>query len=447
MKRACLAFLALALSSTAVAQPPPPRGPAEVLSRARETDVPTDAPPGAQASPMLPPGHPPTAGSGVDQAAARALRPPEVATSAPSTDIPVGEILVEVRDPSGAPAASAPVRLGLMGSGGQRSDKHATTDAEGIARFTGLETGAGQAYRVNVSHEGATYSSDPFRLDPDRGHRVGITRLPVTRDPDVLLQFLGGTFIEIKPDERLHIVQQTELINLGRSTYVFPEGGLEVDLPAGFIAFQSQDVMTDQRIVPNDDGFRIEGSLPPGRVQLTWAFDLPVVSSDMSFTQRVPFRTYRYVVISDGAEGMTLEVEGFPAAHEAEDGGRKHFATRIERSPSDPRWEQLSISLIGIPGPGPARYIATGAASLLLLLGLYLGLRRGGPDSAAVEARKRRQAELVAEAAALEEAFAKEEVGPAFHERRRRELVDELATLLAADKAAPRSVEAKRPSA
>ncbi|MBC7170930.1 MAG: carboxypeptidase regulatory-like domain-containing protein, partial [Polyangiaceae bacterium] len=214
-----LIVLALA-ANTAIAQPPPPRGPAEVITRAREA---REARETAEATAV--PDEAPSAGVDPDadamQAhAARALSEPLVASTQPSADVPVGEIWVSVLDVTGEPARGAPVRLGVMGSAGARENKTTETDAQGQARFTALPTGAGQAYRVNVLHEGATYSSTPFRLELDQGHVVRVLRIPVTRDPQAILQWVGGTFLEIKPERRVHVIQQAELVNLGRETYV-----------------------------------------------------------------------------------------------------------------------------------------------------------------------------------------------------------------------------------
>jgi hypothetical protein len=443
-----LGLIVLAGAGPAAAQEAAPRGPAEVITRARESNeaaaqaraalpsAEAELPAGhpevgaAPAGEALPPGHP-TVGA---EQAARALREPEVAVARPSPDVPVGEIQVSVVDPDGSPAAGVSVRLGVMAQGGDRESKTAETDAEGRARFTELPVGSDQAYRVNVLHEGATYSSTPFRLEPDQGHQVRVLRFPVTHDPRALLQWIGGSFLEIK-HERLHIIQQAELVNLAAETYVFPEGGLKVELPEGFTAFQSQAMMSDQRIVPNDDGFMLEGSLPPGRITLTWAFDVPIDGTALSFAQPMPFRTYQYVVASEAAPGLELEVDGFPPARLDEGQGRPHLATRIQRSPNEPAWERLTVRLAGIPGPGPYRYLAVGTALALLALGASLAIRAKGPLPGAARVREARRKELLAEARELEAAFGREEIGPKYHERRRREIVDELALLLRLDRA------------
>ncbi|MBC7171485.1 MAG: hypothetical protein H5U40_03615 [Polyangiaceae bacterium] len=213
-----------------------------------------------------------------------------------------------------------------------------------------------------------------------------------------------------------------------------PEGGLHIKLPEGFTAFQSQQVMTDQRIIPDERGFKLEGSLPPGRVQLAWAFDLPIRGDELTFSQPIPFRTYQYVVVSDYAPGLGLEVEGFPEARTADNAGRPHIATRMERSPNEPAWERLRVTLRGIPGPGPERTLAVLFALGFVGLAIYLARRSSAGDREEALARAARREELLEEARELEAAFASESVGPKYHERRRREIIDELAILLGMDR-------------
>src|SRR5690606_29746068 len=226
---------------------------------------------------------------------------PPAVTAQPSPDLPAGTVRVIVTDDSGRPAEGATVLLGTMGQGGERNRVSALTGAQGEHRWEGLPSGQSQAYRVNVPFEGATYSSTPFQLPPDQGYDVRVVRLPVTHDDRTVLQLIGQTFVEIR-EERLHVIQQAQLANMSQTaqTYVFPEGGLRVPLPDGFVAFQTQAVMTDQRVEEIAGyGLRIHGSLPPGRVTLTWAFDLPITGRDMDVTLAVPFRTYIYRVITD----------------------------------------------------------------------------------------------------------------------------------------------------
>ncbi len=434
MRRLVIAFSLV--SAGALAQPRDvPSGPAEVIRSAREA---------AERSRQ---------DSNLEQGAERTVPPevlrraagrmPPIAQAAADASVDAGTILVSVVDAMNQPVAGATVRIGVMKADGSRESIVRQTDERGQLRASELPTGSSQAYRVNVVNDGATYSSTPFRLEPDRGHRVQIRILPVTRSRRSLLQTLGQTMLEYR-NERVHITEQAQLTNLGEETIVFDDDELRIDLPAGFTAFQSQPGMTDQRLVPDEHGFVLRGSLPPGRATLVWAYDIPLRGDELHFSHPIPFRTYAYRVMSDAMGGMELVVDGFPEAQEHEGHqGRPLLVTQVERSPDDPPLERLSVTVKGIPAPGPLRWLALGAALVLLAFGLLMATRGGDRAGALARARAARQTELIDEAVELEELFAAREIGPQYRERRMRELVDELASLLRLDEATAASRSAR----
>lgn len=407
--------------------------------------APDELPPGhpqVGAPDELPPGHPhvddgggadPHGGMGGGEEAdfSRAMQPPMVATGAEADDVPAGSIRVTVVDTAGNPQPGAEVQLGVMRQGGDRERTPGTTGPDGVYTYTDLPTGVGQAYRVNVPFEGATYSSTPFQLPPTRGYSVRIERLPTTHDQRLLLMVIGQTFVEIH-EERLHVIEEMQLSNLGEATYVFPEDGVRIHLPDGWLAFQTQPVMTDQHVEEIADvGVAIRGSLPPGRVTLAFAYDLPISGSDMTFEISLPIRTYIYRVVVDAPETLRLDVDGMPRAIRFEDQGRSLLGTEIQRQPGDPQLQHLMVTLHGIPGPGPLRWIALTIAIVLVLGGAFVAARRGpssgGLTEQVVAARKR---ELLNELEELETEFAAGEIGPAFRQSRRSSIVRSLAGLL-----------------
>lgn len=454
LARSSIAFAMVALSSAALAQDTTTSGsvvapeggdpqhglPQSDDSMAGRTAAPPIRPPGTM------PGHPAAA-----QAHAGRMRDPfdapPVATSEPSTEVPAGSVRVLVVDVEGRPIEGATVILGTMQQGGDRDRISASTDASGTHTWSGLATGTSQAYRVSVPYEGASYGAAPFQLPTDRGYQVRVVRLPITHDDRTVLQVIGQTFVEIR-EERLHVIQQAQLANMSQTpqTYVFPDGGLRVRLPEGFLAFQSQPVMTDQRVEEiAGQGIRIRGSLPPGRVTLTWAFDLPIAGSEMDVTLNVPFRTYIYRVITDAPPGLDLDIDGgsLPEPQEFEDEGRRLFGAEVQRRPGDPPFDHFTLRFRGIPGPGPIRWIALGAALLFLFGGAILVIRGGSVEEIARQSREDRKRELLEEAAALEERLGRGEVGPQFRQTRREAIVRELAVLLHQEKSAGSSRSSK----
>lgn len=401
----------------------------------------------------LPQGHPPVqggsqAGSAPHGAAsvANILAPPELGQAEENPELPAGTIRVTVVDVNGRPIADSPVDVGIRTQADDRARHNARTDADGRAVFEGLATGTSQAYRVNVPYLGATYSSAPFQLPTDRGYDVRITRLPVTRDDRFVFFNLFRVIVELR-EERLHIIHQAEITNAGHETYVFPVDGLRADLPHEALAFQAQRAMTDQRVeqIAGGGGYVLRGSLPPGTTRLAWAYDVPVDGSTMRIPVDVPLRFFTLQVFSEAPEGLVLDVAGMPPPQRVSNQGQAIWLTQVRRGPTDEPLERLTVTISGIPGPGPLRWIAVAVALLFVAGGIVLRLNRADDRAAARQALARRRAELLAEARALDAELEAGEVGPTFRQTRRAEIVRELASLLHEEEAA-REMETASPA-
>jgi hypothetical protein len=237
----------------------PPSGPAEIIKRAQQRRTPAPDAPAAMpeghppvAEPEAQPAQPGAAPVGGDPHANAPGAPPverrPIASAEANPNLPAGTIRVRVVDSqTDQPVAGAHLQLGTMTSQSTRSTTDAKTSAQGEHVFEKLATGDGQAYRANLLVEGAKYSSTPFRLPVEQGYDVLIRRLPTTRDLHELVLYVGATSIELR-DERLKVVQQARLINIGSKTIVFPEGGQLIKLPKDYKAFQAEELMTDQHL-------------------------------------------------------------------------------------------------------------------------------------------------------------------------------------------------------
>lgn len=353
----------------------------------------------------------------------------ELVTSVVDDTLPAGTISVQVVDATNAPVAKQAVTLGIMEQSGGRESTACMTNEQGTCSFDSLAVDSKHSYRVNVSSDGARYSCTPFRLDATKGQRVRVVRLGTTRDARRVFQILGRTMIEFR-DDRAHITQEARLSNLGEATFVFPEGGMEIRLPEGFKAFETMALMTDQQLTATDDGLRITGSMPPGRVNLMWAYDVSVGGSSMTLQQTVPFPTMEYQVVSDYVDGMSLEVEGFQVARVHEGADRRFLVAGMMRRPGDPPIDPLRIHLRGIPGGGVLPYVASAIALLFAIWGFVFLMRPADQREALAKVRDARQNELLDEIANLEGQRVAEAIGPTFYEHRRRELTDELAIVL-----------------
>jgi hypothetical protein len=367
-----------------------------------------------------------------DPHAAPARKVINVERSDPS--LPPGSIRVRVLDHEERAVPNADIAIGILRSSGERESKPAKTGADGTYTFTGLTFGDLQAYRVNVPFSGAKYSSNPFRLEAANGYDVTIRRLPVTREERMVVLYIGATSIELK-DDRLKVVQQSRLLNLGTQTYVFPDKGAIVKLPPAFTAVITDEVMGDQQIEEaKGEGVRVTGSLPPGETTLMWGFDLPITGAEASFDIGLPWTTFAYRVISDAPPGLTLAVKEMPEPFVQRDSGRSFFITEMQRRVGDTPFRTVSIRLTGIPGPGPERWISLGVALGIAIGGLWIA-RRKAPLAAPAGSRRAGAVvpeELLARVRRLDAERASEAIGPEFHREQRQALIDELALQLLA---------------
>lgn len=452
--RGVLLLSCLMAAAQLQAQEGPPKGPGDIIKRAQQArqkpallqdGKPAEAqPPAAEAQPGLPTGQPTPdeapaqAPVGNDphahQDGAPALDRRPISEAQPSSAVAVGSIRVKVLDINEQPVPNATLQLGTMSQDSGRTTTPGTTGPDGTFVFSNL-VGDKIAYRVNVLHQGAKYSSTPFRLPADQGFDVIVRQVDTTKDTREVVLYVGATSVELK-DERLRIVQQARLVNIGQKTYVFPEEGLLLHFPKDAVAFQAEEVMTDQHMKEaKGEGMRITGSIPPGEVTLTWGFDLPQTDTTAELTFDLPWVTFAYRVLADAAPGMTLEVDEMPAPETHEDRGRRLLVTEVVKRVGEAPLRKVHIKLSGIPGPGPLRFIAVGLALCVLGLGFFVS-RQGtavaaaGGDATTSHDLQLEEERLLERARELEAEHARGEIGPEFHKSALGELEEQLSGVL-----------------
>lgn len=395
---------------------------------------PTDAPARGGAT-GLPPGHPPPTGRSM-AAPGRANVTPD--SSTPAADLPPGTIEARVLDSGDRPIPNRSVRLGIMrqsvAEGNERAERFATTNAEGVVRFAGLERGSALAYRVTVNEGDALYASAPFNLGAESGQRVVLHVLPVTRDIEQASVGIRS-IVYIEPrDDVFQIEAMFRVMNVGATTWV-PEN-VTLRLPEGAKGFTSEEQMSDVRFVKTgDEAARLQGTFTPGQHDVSFRFQVPNEHrSVMSFGMTLPphIADMRVMVLSSPT--MQLEVDGFDAAEPATDqrGQRVLVAQRRLESLADPRLDAVQVTLRGIPTPGVGRWVAVALASAFALAALALTRLRGtkGPSRAlpAQDAQKAREL-LMDELVLLENARAAGDVGPSTYESTKRTLLDAIVRL------------------
>lgn len=405
-----------------------PKGPADVITGAREAREKKELADSSKRASPLP--------KNLDAAHAHAAagmgagRQDTGSYGAPVKSLPPGSIRVRVVNAHGGKVAKQKVSIGIMESDGNRRTVTGVTNAAGQYVFSGLAFGDKQAYRARVEVNGATVASQPFRLPMDRGYSVRLMQPQTTQDPSQVVLYVGAVSVELQ-EERLKIAQQLRLVNAGTAHFVFPEGGMKIALPEGFMAFQSQETMTDQQVSSNEDGVVIEGSLPPGEAStLLWGYDLPVSGTEMTIALNNPFTTFAYRVLADAAPGLQIKVDEMPPVQQVDNNGAHYWLTETTRKEEGGRFEKIVIRLSGIPGPGPSRWIAASLALLVLVLGVAMSGRSNSVEEEAKQGLQVRKSELLSQLADLSGDREREEIGPEYFDDEKSRLTDALAVVL-----------------
>lgn len=419
MKRSlsCFAALLLLAPASAFAQDAPTAPSAHAAPASAKPSARGDS---AGASPA--PSNPHAAGLARDE-------------SSPAGDLPKGSIEANILSPDNAPIANAEVRLGIMfqriSEGESRSERSARADAQGRARFDGLNTGSDYSYRVTLKSGAAEYASTPFQLG-DVGHRVLLHVFPVTRD---LSQALIGmrSFLYIEPRDDVFVFEVLyRIFNVGNVTWV--PNDVVLALPAGFKAFSSQGGMSDVGFEQVEGrGARLKGTFTPGQHDVNLRFQLPksADSTEVFQVSTLP-RIAELRVIAEASPQMRLDVEGFePVQVAANQQGKRVLVTRKLLERGDELERGFSVTLSGLPVPGYGRWVAVGLALALGVLGFGAAngsVNLGGSESKARDLKRAREV-LLNELVEVERSRERGDLGPSAYADARRVLLDALARL------------------
>jgi hypothetical protein len=363
----------------------------------------------------------------------------------PAPELPAGEI--EVRLTSKTLEGIENQEVVLVDSkqsierGNVDSQLVGRTDARGVVRFSGQATETDHVYDVQVSMNGARYSTGQFQFrKQDTGLRVV---LPVYESSSTLdgLLVLTRTLIVMVPQDDLFVVDVLLRVeNYGEVAWV-PDN-VTFRLPDGFKALTVREPKADARFEPNgDEGVKLAGTLTPGQHDLMFRFHLPTDGkSERSFQFPTSLNTGMVRVILESSPTMKLDVPGFPDAEESRnnEGQRRLMTGRDFVNDKVQAPENIEVKISGIPTPPPGKTVAVGLAAALALGGIAqtLGRRRSTASlrsDLSKEDRERAGELLLEELISLEQAFAQGAIGRKTHEQAKRQLLEAYARLRATD--------------
>lgn len=381
----------------------------------------------------MPPGHPPT-GASPHGASPHGAAPQDQVLNDPA--LPPGVIEAQIVDAQEAPVPNLDVRLGVMfqkiSEGESRSQKTLKANSAGIARFEGLASESEYSYRITIKNGPAEYASPPFNLNERMGQRVILHSYPVTSDPQSIVLGMRGTIYVEPRDDIFQFEVFFKVFNMGQVAWV-PSDAI-MRLPEGFKAFSATESMFDAGFAAEEGrGARLKGTFPPGQRDASFRFQLPKsTESTASFTIGLPPSVVDLQVIALSNPQMTMSVDGFEPAKEVLGKNGDHalltrkVLRRGERAPS-----HIVATLTGLPVPGPGRWVASGLAAMIALVGL--GIASGklpiAVEKRASSDRARARELLFDELVELEATRRRGEIGPRAYERAKAQLVAAVARL------------------
>lgn len=409
--------------------------------------APAAAAPAATASATLPAGHPAVttaSGAGAELPSGHPSVAPSTARHEIEPDgvysnasIPDGTIEVRLVNEKSEPLASTEVTLGVqfqkISEGEQRSEKHAQTDQNGRALFSGLTLGGDFSYRISTRNGPAVYSSEPIQLKAGAGAGALLHVYPYTRNvEEASIGARGFVYVETRDD-----VFQFEVLfryfNMGGITWV-PEAA-RMQLPSGYKAFKPGESMDDSRFEEDPGhGARLVGTLGPGQHNVSFRFQLPRHGeSSAAFRFGLPPHTAEIRFIAEAAPSMQLDVEDWEKPQiDVNQSGQRVVVTRRVAKRGEPPLTHFSAELSGIPTPRVGRWIAALIALAVAGLGVVALRGSAGAKRSVLGERdaERAEAVLLNEVVELTRARQSGVIGPSTYESARRVLIDALSRIV-----------------
>lgn len=363
--------------------------------------------------------------------------PPDTAIDDPS--LPIGTIVVTIKDAEDKPIAKAPVVIGILESsvakGDSRKRKAIDMDAEGTAQVDGLAVGGGTSYRISTIRDGGSFASEPFTLSAKAGKRVVLHAYEAsTNVENVLVGIQAFVFVSLREDS-LNVEHMFNIFNIGKTAWVPDPSVAKVTLPDSYKAFNTGDGMADVKFVEGKShDASLAGTIGPGQNEANFRYHVPLEGSEkQTFHITLPPRVGEVRVFSESGKALGVEVAGFPTAQKQRGrDGRRVWITARQAGQGEKGIKTLDITITGLPTPSPSRWIAVICAlSALGLAGMYL-FRQGAnaelQDGILEDLIEARDA-LLAEFVTLEKVYRKGDIGPKTYEKERTAGLDALARL------------------
>jgi hypothetical protein len=307
-------------------------------------------------------------------------------TTRADASLPVKTLEVALVDEQGQPIADHEVMLGSVERGGHLDVHRARSDAKGVARFTGLATGAGIGYAAVLDWHGVRIGTEPFSMPESGGMRAEIHAPARTSDPSTITIGNGGRVILEMHEDQLQVMELLPLENSSDKLFDPGPGAVEIPLPKESVGAQSLQ-QNDRRLeIRQNRGVAVHGAISPKGAaagpgadprsagnEVAFAFGMPYHGDTRDFEQPLPNGAGQLAIIVEQSSGVRVTGPrvGQPEARELQ--GHKYWLMRVEPIPAG---GVLAFTITGLPSTSSVgRWVSLGLA-LALVLGALLFAHR-----------------------------------------------------------------------
>ena len=271
------------------------------------------------------------------------------------------------------------------------------TDAQGEAKFKGLDAKPESGYLAEALKDGQRFASKPFKLQENMGSRVTIDVRPVSKDVAALHIGPGSHFIFEVADDVVQVAEVWRLMNTS-STAIDPgPNGLHLPLAEHALSAQGGPQNPPNVTVAGHEVV-VKGPIAPGDTEVQVIFALAYEGGSLDFAQRTPLAFDDIALVTEKIAGLTVEGN----ALQAEDRDLQGRKLVLYRGPGTSAGGSVELHLRGLPHNDPTwRYLAS-AVALMLLFAFGIYAMRGTGATMTRERLEQQREHLLGELAALE---------------------------------------------
>lgn len=289
-----------------------------------------------------------------------------------------------------APVAGQSVTLQVAVSHTSAKDvAQTTTDTHGHFTFSGLDGSGATTYAVYTQFQQGTFASDAVTFTNGTAQPVTLTVYDGTNS-DAHVRIALTTILLSEPNTHDGLIPVGEVLtfdNSGDTAYIpttapangMPMGLLRFAVPPSARNLALGEGFAGAQVIQVGTGFGTTATVPPGKSQFAFAFDLPYTDTTAVLDYKTEYRTDQVaVLVPPGMHATSGDLAAQPAVQAA--GQSYNLFTRSTL----PASAQLTLRLVGLPLPGEdptlqfAPLLAVGGGLVLLLaVLLLLYLRRG----------------------------------------------------------------------